>query len=93
MLSMWDSLQQVIRILLYAGAGALVTAGVIDQATSVTLAGALLGVINGVWTWYWARKAATVPGLLAAGRSAAADALDVAIVAEAAVKAAKKPGK
>lgn len=56
MQTMWDSLQQIIRILLYAGSGALVTAGVIDQATGVTLAGALLGVINGLWTWYWNRK-------------------------------------
>ena len=85
--TMWDSIQQIIRILLYAGAGSLVTAGIIDQATGVALAGAALGLINGVWTWYWNRKAVTVAGLEAAGKGAAAVAVEVA------VKAAKKDGK
>ena len=85
--TMWDSIQQIIRILLYAGAGALVTAGIIDQATGVALAGAVLGVINGVWTWYWNRKAVTVAGLDAAGK------IEAAASVEAAVKAAKKAAK
>jgi hypothetical protein len=85
--TMWDSIQQIIRILLYAGAGALVTAGIIDQATGVALAGAALGVINGLWTWYWNRKAVTVTGLEAAGKSHAAVAVDAAI------KAVKKAAK
>jgi hypothetical protein len=85
--TMWDSIQQIIRILLYAGAGALVTAGIIDQATGVALAGAALGVINGLWTWYWNRMAVTVAGLEAAGASHAA------VVVETAVKAVKKAAK
>jgi hypothetical protein len=85
--TMWDSIQQIIRILLYAGAGALVTAGIIDQATGVALAGAVLGVINGVWTWYWNRKAVTVKGLEAAGKATAA------VAVENAVKAVKKAAK
>ena len=82
MLTMWDSIQQIIRILLYAGAGALVTAGVIDQATGLALAGALLGVINGVWTIYWNKKAATIAGLEAStvpGTSVVAAGLEKAI--------------
>lgn len=69
----WDSIQQIIRILLYAAAGALVQRGVIDGETGTALAGALLGVINGAWTFYWNKKAvATVPGLEANGMSDAA---------------------
>lgn len=82
MQTMWDSVQQVIRILLYAGAGALVTAGVIDESTGTALAGALLGVINGLWTWYWNRKAVTVAGLEAAGKANAAVAVEQAIKTE-----------
>lgn len=85
--TMWDSIQQIVRILLYAGAGALVTAGLIDESTGTALAGALLGVVNGVWTWYWNRKAVTVAGLEAAGKGHAA------ATVEAAVRAAKKAGK
>ena len=85
--TVWDSLQQIIRILLYAGAGALVTAGLIDQATGVALAGALLGLLNGIWTWYWNRKAVTVAGLEAADKANAAH------VVAGAIKAVKNAGK
>lgn len=83
----WDSLQQIIRIALYAAAGALVTAGVLDQATSVTLAGAVLGLINGLWTYYWNRKAVTVAGLEAAGKN------NAAAVVSGAIKVVKNAGK
>lgn len=79
--TLWDSIQQIIR------SGALVTAGVLDQATGTALAGALVGVANGVWTYYWNRKAVTVAGLEAAGKANAA-----AVVAGA-VKAVKTAGK
>ena len=85
--TVWDSLQQIIRIALYAAAGSLVTAGIIDQATSLALAGAVLGLINGIWTYYWNRKAVTVAGLDAANKANAA-----AVVAGA-IKAVKNAGK
>ncbi len=67
--TMWDAGQQIIRILLYAGAGALVTYGIIDDVTATALAGAVLGVINGVWTVYWNRnQVVTVDGLAAAAK-------------------------
>lgn len=68
--TIWDSLQQFIRIALYAGAGALVTAGIIDQATAVSLAGAGLALLNGIWTVYWNRKQVmTVDGMVAASKN------------------------
>lgn len=85
--TVWDSLQQIIRILLYAASGALVTAGLIDQQTGIALAGALVALINGIWTWYWNRKAVTVAGLEKAGKANAAQ------VVAGAVKAVKKAGK
>ncbi len=85
--TLWDSLQQIIRILLYAASGALVTAGLIDQQTGVALAGALVALINGIWTWYWNRKAVTVAGLEAAGKH------NAAMIVTGAVKAVKNAGK
>lgn len=86
MQTFWDSAQQVIRILLYMGAGALVTAGMIDQATGTALVGGVLGVLNGLWTWWWNRRVATVKGLEARGASSAAVALEMA------AKATRKKG-
>lgn len=68
--TIWDSLQQIIRIALYAGAGALVTAGVLDQSTSLQLAAAVLAVVNGLWTVYWNRRqVVTVDGIAAAAKN------------------------
>lgn len=67
--TVWDSLQQVIRILLYLGGSALVTRGLIDDATSNQLVGAALIVINAGWTIYWNRRQVmTVDGMTAASK-------------------------
>lgn len=59
-----DAIQQIVRIVLYAGAGALVTAGYIDQATSLQLAGAVLTILTGSWTVWWNRRqVVTVDGI------------------------------
>lgn len=70
--TVWDSSQQVIRILLYIGSGWLVGAGIVDQATGTALAGAVLALLNALWTFYWNRKVVTVGGLDAAGATNAA---------------------
>jgi hypothetical protein len=86
--TLWDSLQQVIRIALYAGAGALVSAGVVDEATSLQLAGAALALITGIWTAYWNRKQVmTVDGLEAASKSASSPVSGAMAVEAKAVKA------
>lgn len=56
----WDSVQQVFRMAIGWGAAALVTAGVVDQANSVVLVGAAMGLVQVGWWWYWNkfRKAA-----------------------------------
>ena len=65
--TIWDSLQQVIRIALYSGAGALVSAGYLDEQTSLQLAGAVLTLITIAWTVYWNRQQVlTVDGIKAA---------------------------
>lgn len=62
-----DAVQQVLRIGLYLGGSALVTAGYLDETTSLKLAGALLTIATGVWTIYWNRKQVlTVDGIKAA---------------------------
>jgi hypothetical protein len=86
--TLWDSLQQVIRIALYAGSGALVTAGIIDQGTAVTLAGAILALLNGVWTVYWNRsQVVTVDGMAAAAKNPA---IPVSGATSLEIKAAKR---
>jgi glutaminase len=65
-----DAIQQVIRIALYAGAGALVTAGILDKNTAMQLAAALLTLANGLWTIRWNRKqVVTISGLEKAAKN------------------------
>lgn len=76
MQTIWDSLQQLIRILLYLGAGALVSRGWIDEETGAALVGAGLALATAIWTYAWNRKAVTAAGLEAAGADAAARAVE-----------------
>lgn len=65
--TLWDALQQIIRIGLYIGGSALVTAGYIDEATSAKVIGLIVLALNAGWTWYWNRRSvATVGGLASA---------------------------
>ncbi len=86
--TLWDSLQQVIRIALYSGAGALVSAGYIDEQTSLQLAGAVLTLITIAWTVYWNRKQVlTVDGIKAASIDPASPVSGAMAVEAKAVKA------
>lgn len=84
MQTLWDSSQQVIRIALYLVAGGLVRQGWLDEETSVALVGALLALMNVLWTWWWNRQVVTIPALDKAGATYAAS------VVEQVVASAKK---
>lgn len=83
-----DAIQQIVRIVLYAAAGALVSAGVIDEATSLQLAGGVLGLVTGAWTVYWNRRQVmTVSGIEAAAANPASPVSGAMAVEAKAVKA------
>lgn len=52
----WDSVQQVLRILLNAGGAYLVGKGVVTEEMSVTLVGGLLSVGSVLWWIFWEKK-------------------------------------
>lgn len=55
----WDSVQQIVRILLQFFAGSLVSSGVITQEMSTTLVGAVLSLGGVLWWVLWERNRAT----------------------------------
>jgi hypothetical protein len=57
----WDSLQQIIRILMQLGAGWLVNQGWITADMSTTLVGALISVAGIVWWALWERTRPAAP--------------------------------
>jgi hypothetical protein len=52
----WDTIQQVLRIVLYAAGGALLGKSVTDGAQFQALVGGLLSVGSFVWWWFWDRN-------------------------------------
>lgn len=54
----WDTVQQLVRIVLQFLAGILVTKGIIDEANAVTLVGALVSLASVIWWAVWNKKAA-----------------------------------
>lgn len=54
----WDTVQQVLRILLNAAGGILVGKGVLTDAMLTTLVGGLLSVGSVLWWVVWERKRA-----------------------------------
>lgn len=52
----WDSVQQVLRILMNAGGAYLVGKGVITEEMSTTLVGGLLSVGSVLWWIFWQSK-------------------------------------
>lgn len=52
----WDSIQQVVRILLYALAGGLVTKGFLTEEMLNTAIGGVLAIGSAVWWFVWERK-------------------------------------
>lgn len=53
----WDSVQQVLRILLNAGGGVLVSKGYLTEDMLTTAIGGFLSVGSVVWWFFWNRKA------------------------------------
>lgn len=51
----WDSVQQVVRILLNAAGGILIGKGYLTEETATTLVGGLLSVGSVVWWFIWDR--------------------------------------
>jgi hypothetical protein len=49
----WDSIQQLIRILLQLGAGFLVSKGVINGEDAVTAVGAAMSLAGIAWWAFW----------------------------------------
>ena len=54
----WDSAQQLLRILLQVGAGALVSKGILTEEMAATATGAVLSLAGVAWWAYWNRKRA-----------------------------------
>lgn len=52
----WDSLQQLLRIVLYAIGGYLFGEGTAEGAQYQQAVGGLLTVLTFVWWWFWERK-------------------------------------
>jgi len=53
---MWDTVQQLLRIGLQIGAGALVSKGVLTEEMAATASGAVLSLAGVVWWAVWNRK-------------------------------------
>ena len=54
----WDTIQQLVRILMQVGAGMLVSKGVITEEMGVTLTGAVVSLGGIAWWAFWQRKRA-----------------------------------
>ena len=55
----WNTIQQLVRIVLQFGAGVLVTNGVITSEMQTTLVGALMSIAGVVWWIVWERNRKT----------------------------------
>lgn len=53
----WDSIQQLIRILMQIFSGWLIGQGYLTEEMTVTLTGGVLSLANVVWWLLWNRKA------------------------------------
>lgn len=52
----WDTIQQVVRIILYSIGAALLGKGVADGAQFQALLGGLMNVGAFLWWWFWDKK-------------------------------------
>lgn len=52
----WDTVQQLVRIILQFIAGILVTKGILDEANATTLVGALLSIASVGWWVFWDKR-------------------------------------
>lgn len=52
----WNTVQQLLRILLQFGSGVLISKGVLTEEMAVTLTGGLISVASVVWWVVWNKK-------------------------------------
>lgn len=52
----WNTVQQLLRILLQFGSGVLISKGVLTEEMAVTLTGGLISVASVVWWLVWNKK-------------------------------------
>lgn len=52
----WNTIQQLLRILLQFGSGVLISKGVLAEEMAVTLTGGLISVASIVWWIVWNKK-------------------------------------
>ncbi|AVH44023.1 hypothetical protein [Agrobacterium tumefaciens] len=52
----WNTVQQLLRILLQFGSGVLISKGVLTEEMAVTLTGGLISVASVVWWIVWNKK-------------------------------------
>lgn len=53
----WDSVQQLVRIVLQFLSGLLVGKGILDSTNAEIFSGALLSLTSVAWWYFWNRKA------------------------------------
>lgn len=54
----WNTVQQLLRILLQLGSGALISKGVLTEEMAATLTGGVISVASVVWWLAWNKKTA-----------------------------------
>lgn len=59
----WDTVQQLVRILMQLGAGILVQRGFITEEMSITLVGAVVSLGGVAWWALWERTRPSAPKL------------------------------
>ncbi|MCZ7480569.1 hypothetical protein [Rhizobium rhizogenes] len=52
----WNTVQQLLRILLQFGSGVLISKGVLTEEMAVTLTGGVISVASVVWWLVWNKK-------------------------------------
>lgn len=52
----WNTVQQLLRILLQLGSGVLISKGVLTEEMAVTLTGGIISVASVVWWAVWNKK-------------------------------------
>lgn len=53
----WNTVQQLLRILLQFGSGVLISKGVLTEEMAVTLTGGIISVASVLWWLFWNKKA------------------------------------
>jgi hypothetical protein len=59
----WDTIQQLVRIIMQVVAGMLVSKGIITEEMGVTLIGGVVSLGSVAWWVLWQRSRVSVPGV------------------------------